>query len=174
DLYQFWDPIPANCITLAAMDFINGCLLEQMPDVRDMKLSDASKPWPYFLRNKTGCSAAYAFMLFPKHLNLNLSVYIQVIEDVILITNLVNDVLSFHKEYLAGETNNYLSNRSRVTQRTMIDTLQDAVDDTLAAHARVTKLLKNTDAALPWKRYVNGYLAFHFTLNRYRLHELGF
>jgi len=40
---------------------------------------------PYFLRNKTGSAAAYAFMLFPKHLNLDLSVYIKVIEDVILV-----------------------------------------------------------------------------------------
>ena len=94
DLYQFWDPIPGNCITLAAMDFINGCLLEQMPAIRNMKLSDAGQSWPYFLRNKTGCSAAYAFMIFPKHLNLDLSVYIQAIEDIILITDLVNDVLS--------------------------------------------------------------------------------
>jgi hypothetical protein len=94
DLYQFWDPIPGNCITLAAMDYINGCLLEEMPAIRDMKLSDAGQSWPYFLRNKTGSSGAYAFMLFPKHLNLDLSVYIQVIEDIILITNLINDILS--------------------------------------------------------------------------------
>jgi hypothetical protein len=76
------------------MDYINGCLLEEMPAIRDMKLSDAGRSWPYFLRNKTGSAAAYAFMLFPKHLNLNLSVYIQVIEDIILVTNLINDVLS--------------------------------------------------------------------------------
>jgi hypothetical protein len=95
DLYQFWDPIPANCITLAAMDYINGCLLEQMQAIRDMQLSDAGQSWPYFLRNKTGSAAAYAFMLFPKHLNLDLSIYIQVIEDIVLFTNLVNDILSW-------------------------------------------------------------------------------
>ena len=94
DMYQFWDPIPGNCITLSGMDFINGCVLEQMPAIRDMKLSDAGQSWPYFLRNKTGCSGAFAFMLFPKHLNIDLSVYIQVIEDIVLITSLVNDILS--------------------------------------------------------------------------------
>ena len=94
DMYQFWDPIPGNCINLAGMDFINGCILEQMPAIRDMKLSDAGQSWPYFLRNKTGGSGAFAFMLFPKHLNINISVYIQVIEDIVLITNLLNDILS--------------------------------------------------------------------------------
>ncbi|KDR72279.1 hypothetical protein GALMADRAFT_30148, partial [Galerina marginata CBS 339.88] len=172
DLYLYWDTIPANCITLAAMDYINGCLLEQMPAIRDMKLSDDAQSWPYFLRNKTGSAAAYAFMLFPKDLKLDLSVYIQVIEDIVLFTNLVNDVLSFHKEYLAGETNNYVSNRAHVSKKHILDTLQDVVDDTLAAHARITKVLQSTDAAIPWKRFVNGYIAFHFTLKRYRLDEL--
>ena len=94
DMYQFWDPIPGNCITISAMEFINGCVLEQMSAIRDMKLSDAGQSWPYFLRNKTGASGAYAFMLFPRHLNIDLSVYIQVIEDIVLVTNLVNDILS--------------------------------------------------------------------------------
>ena len=76
------------------MDFINGCVLEQMPAIHDMKLSDAGQSWPYFLRNKTGCLGAYDFMIFPKHLNIDISVYIQVIEDIVLIINLVNDILS--------------------------------------------------------------------------------
>ena len=54
--------------------------------------------------------------------------------------------------------NNYVSNRAQATRRSITDTLQDVVDDTLAAHARVTKALENTGAALPWKRYINGYL----------------
>lgn len=66
-----------------------------MQAIRDMQLSDAGQSWPYFLRNKTGSAAAYAFMLFPKHLNLDLSIYIQVIEDIVLFTNLVNDILSW-------------------------------------------------------------------------------
>ena len=54
--------------------------------------------------------------------------------------------------------NNYVSNRAQITGRSITDTLQDFVNDTLAAHARVTKVLENTGAALPWKRYMNGYL----------------
>jgi Trichodiene synthase (TRI5) len=95
DMYHFWDPIPANCITLAAMDFINGCLLEEMPIIRDMKISKAAHSWPYYLRTKTGSASAYAFMLFPKEINPDMSVYIQVIEDISLYTNLVNDILSY-------------------------------------------------------------------------------
>ena len=180
DMYHFWDPIPANCITLAAMDFINGCLLEEMPIIRDMKISKAAHSWPYYLRTKTGSASAYAFMLFPREINPDMSVYIQVIEDIALYTNLVNDILSyvfivpwngfivdnsfarFYKEFLAGEKNNYIYNRAHVTGKSIADALQDTVSETLAAHARITQTLQFTDAYLPWKRFVNGYLYVFF------------
>jgi len=94
DYYRLFDPIPANCINLAAMDFLNGCLLEQMPAIREMKLTDAAHSWPYFLRNKTGSAQSYAFMLFPKEKKVDMTSYIQVIEDITMYTNLVNDILS--------------------------------------------------------------------------------
>lgn len=93
-LYRFWDTIPANAIVLSALECINGRLLEQNPAIHDMKLSEAAQSWPYFLRNKTGCSAAYAFMVFPKCLNMDLSIYMSVVEDMVVVTNLANDVLS--------------------------------------------------------------------------------
>ena len=94
EYYRLFDPIPANCINLAAMDFLNGCLLEQMPEIRGMKLTAASHSWPYFLRTKTGSAHAYAFMLFPKERNVDMSTYIQVIDDIAQYVNMVNDILS--------------------------------------------------------------------------------
>ncbi|KDR81204.1 hypothetical protein GALMADRAFT_20330, partial [Galerina marginata CBS 339.88] len=174
--YRFWDTVPANSITLAAMDFMNASLIEQMSGIRDalMKLAEpeAARAWPYYLRCKVGASPAFAFMLFPKDMKIDISVYLPAMSDIILFTDLANDILSFHKESLAGETNNYIHNRARVAQKSVLETLQDVVDETLAACARITKVLQSTDAAIPWKRYVNGYLAFHVTEKRYRLSEL--
>ncbi|KAF8893166.1 isoprenoid synthase domain-containing protein [Gymnopilus junonius] len=174
DMYKYWDKIPANLINLSAIDFINGCLLEEMPVIRDMKVSPDARSWPFYLRNKTGTAVAYAFMLFPKDLHPDMSEYIQVIDDMNLYICLANDVLSFYKEYLAGETNNYISIRAKNTQKSLEDALQDTVNDTLAAHDRITKVLEHTSAYVPWKNFVTGYLAFHFGLKRYRLSELGF
>ncbi|PPQ89225.1 hypothetical protein CVT25_001304 [Psilocybe cyanescens] len=157
--YQYYDAIQANSITLAAIDCINGMLLEQNDAIRDMKLSDCSQSWPNYLRNKTGCSAAYAFMLFPKTMNLDLTDYISVIEDIVFFTNAVNDILSFYKEYLSGETDTYVFLRARITEKPLDETLRDVVAETLAAHARATKVLEAaTCTAVTWKRYVNGYL----------------
>ncbi|KAF9556238.1 terpenoid synthase, partial [Agrocybe pediades] len=172
--YRLFEPIVANCIILSAMDFINGCMLEQVPNIQDMKLSDSASSWPYYLRSKTGSAHAYAFMIFPKEGGIDLSSYIQVIDDIALFINLANDVLSFYKEYLAGEQTNYIHNLAFVAQRTVSETLRDVVDETIRASLRVSKVLKNTDvrALAYWNRFVNGYLTFHFTETRYRLTEL--
>ncbi|PPQ92635.1 hypothetical protein CVT25_007714 [Psilocybe cyanescens] len=144
DMYRLWDTLPANCITLSGIDFFNGYLLEQMPAIRNMQLSQAARLWPYFLRNKTGSSAAFAFMLFPQELNLDMTIYVQVIEDIVLYVNLTNDILSFYKEDLAGERNNYIYNRAHVTQKSALDALQDSIDETMDAHDRITEVLKDT------------------------------
>ena len=94
EYYCLFEPIPANCINLSAMDFLNGCLLEQMLESHDMKLNEAPPSWPYFLRTKTGSAQSYAFMLFPKETELHMSTYIHVIDDITLFTNMVNDLLS--------------------------------------------------------------------------------
>jgi len=92
--YRLFDPISANCIILSSLDFVNGCVLEETPEIQDMKLTQASQTWPNFLRRKTGYAQAYAFMLFPMEANLELSTYIQVIDDMADFINLINDVLS--------------------------------------------------------------------------------
>ncbi|KAF9541909.1 terpenoid synthase [Agrocybe pediades] len=176
EYYRMFDPIPANCINLSAMDFINGCLLEQMPKIQEMPLSEAGLSWPYFLHNKTGSAQSYSFMIFPKETGVDMTAYIQVLEDLTLYTNLTNDILSFYKEHLAGERNNYVYNRAYVSGKPVYEALQDVVDDTLKAHDRITKALEfsgNEKALACWRCYVNGYLGFHFTLKRYRLDELN-
>lgn len=94
DFYQLYDPVVANCIILSCLDFVNGCVLEEMPNIRTMKLTEASKSWPNFLRRKTGHAYAYAFMLFPKESNLDISTYIHAIDDMSDFINLTNDLLS--------------------------------------------------------------------------------
>ncbi|KAF9548379.1 terpenoid synthase [Agrocybe pediades] len=175
EYYSLFDPIPANCIALCAMDFMNGCLLEEMPEIKGMKLTDASLSWPYFLRNKTGTAQAYAFMLFPKEVNVDMTTYIQVVEDIGLYVNLTNDILSFYKEHMAGERHNYIYNRAAATQRSIEETLRDVVQDAVQAHSRVTRVLEssgNKSALDIWGKFVNGLFGFHFALKRYRLQEL--
>ncbi|KAF9542010.1 terpenoid synthase [Agrocybe pediades] len=173
--YRLYETIPANGIVLSSIDFINGNLLEQMPNIQGMKINTASASWPYFLRRRSGTSLPFAFMLFPKEVNIDLAVYIQVVEDMTIFTDFTNDILSFYKEYLEGEQHTYVYNRAAVTRRSVEDALKDIVEDTVQAHRRVVEVLEgsgNTTALDIWRKFANGLMGFHFTSKRYRLHEL--
>ncbi|KAF8883630.1 hypothetical protein CPB84DRAFT_1686262, partial [Gymnopilus junonius] len=172
--YQFWNPIGANCITVAGVEFVTGRLIEEEPTIRDMQVSHVASSWPNFLRVKTGGAAAYAFMLFPKDTFPDMSIYIQVVDDISFIVNHLNDLLSYHKEALAGETNNYIHARAHATRKTVPESLQGVANDVLAADDRITQVLRYTKGATMWKHFMIGLLDFHFALKRYRLNELKF
>ncbi|KAF8894229.1 isoprenoid synthase domain-containing protein [Gymnopilus junonius] len=174
DIYNFWDTVPADCITVGGMEFIIGRLLEINPAIRDMKATTATYSWPNFLREKTGAPAPFAFMIFPKASNVKISTYIQAIEDMKIVINYSNDLLSFYKEELDGETDNYIHNRARATRKPIPETLRDVANEVVAAHYRVTQILQSTDGELAWKQFAVGNLDLYFSGKRYRLGELGF
>ncbi|KAF8868482.1 hypothetical protein CPB84DRAFT_1696167, partial [Gymnopilus junonius] len=139
DIYQFWDPIGMNCITATGVEFVTGHLIEEEPTICDMQVSHVASSWPNFLCMKTGGAEAYAFMLFPKDTFSDMSIYIQVVNDVSFIINLVNDL--YHKEALAGETNNYIHAQAHATRKTVLESLQGIVNDILAVDNRITQVL---------------------------------
>ncbi|KXN92966.1 hypothetical protein AN958_09080 [Leucoagaricus sp. SymC.cos] len=157
DMYNFWDTAAANGIITAAMEFVNGCALEEMPELRNMTLSVSARSWPYFLRMKTGVAQAYAFMIFPRHSNPDISGFIQVIGDISLFIDLTNDILSFYKEDLAGETKNYVHNRACMNRQPVLDVLNNILYEALAAQARVTATLHNTESVKQWSTFIKGY-----------------
>ncbi|EEB89683.1 hypothetical protein MPER_12192 [Moniliophthora perniciosa FA553] len=171
DAYRLWDTLPANSIVTASMEFVTGCVLEEDAGIRSMKIRATAASWPYFLRTKTGVASAYSFMMFPRLAHPNLRSYIQVIGDINLFIDLTNDVLSFHKESLEGETWNYVSNRSATTGKSVLQTYRDITTEVLSSHDRICATLDGPEL-LAWKRFVNGYLAFHITQDRYRLEEI--
>ncbi|KAK6992795.1 hypothetical protein R3P38DRAFT_3429833 [Favolaschia claudopus] len=71
-----------------------------------------------------------------------MSQYMQVIADVCLFNDLTNDVLSFHKEELAGEMANYIHNCAGVTGKAPTYVLAELGEEALAARDRVTMALR--------------------------------
>ncbi|KAF8894208.1 isoprenoid synthase domain-containing protein [Gymnopilus junonius] len=174
DMSDHWNPIAANCITVAGMDFITGRLMEMEPSIRDMKSSTLATSWPNYLRVKTGASPGYAFFIYPTASVPDLSTYIQMIEDIRFFIDYANDVLSFYKEALVGETNNYIHYRAEVTGKEIVQTIQDVANEVVDTHSRISQALESTKASKPWKLFANGLLDFHFATKRYRLSDLGF
>ncbi|KAF8910404.1 hypothetical protein CPB84DRAFT_1763573 [Gymnopilus junonius] len=80
--------------------FITGRLLEEKPEIRDMKILHVTS-WQNSLRVKTGGAEPFSFMLFPKVSFTDISIYIQIVDD-IGITNRLNDLPHITKKPLLG------------------------------------------------------------------------
>ncbi|KAG6819515.1 hypothetical protein H0H93_011130 [Arthromyces matolae] len=160
DVYDVWEPISANSIVISAIDFINGCLMENDEAIRNVRLTPDAQSWPYYLREKTGLAAAYSFFIFPRDRAYNVAHFINVMGDIMVFINLSNDILSFYKEEKDDEVNNYIYNRAHVSGKSVLDTLKDVTRDAVAAYNRVCRALKSQSPASyeRWKLFVLGYM----------------
>lgn len=74
---------------------------------------------------------------------------------------------------MAGETDNYINTRAVCEQREPLAVLEDVVAETIAVNSRVVGLLRTRSDpvyARKWDEFFNGYIFFHVTARRYKLH----
>ncbi|KAM0458708.1 hypothetical protein ACHAPV_006100 [Trichoderma viride] len=169
-------PTVASMSVTAVYDFCNGVGIEGLTAGQDVK-PDAPK-YPDWLRFKTGLSPMYSLLVvgcatdaqLPKG---GLDKYAQVIPDVVVFTNIVNDVLSFYKEMLAEETGNYIDQRAQREQCDILTALQKVADEGVEAGERVLAALANAPEYQDnFKAFAKGFVHFHTATPRYRLESL--
>lgn len=87
-----YDTQTANFILTATLNYINSTCLE--PEIETKTLTRGAVRFPWFFRDRTGLSLAFAHMLFPKSQGICLADYVQVLEDMNFWICGVNDILS--------------------------------------------------------------------------------
>ncbi|KAJ7262406.1 hypothetical protein C8J57DRAFT_1057332, partial [Mycena rebaudengoi] len=111
---------------------------------------------PPLLASEGGASESYVAGIFKatKEQNLPFSKYIKAVPDAVFISDVMNDILSFHKEELAGESYNFIHLRTRYLccagkrgsgvegEWTTNDTLHLLCQEVLAAARRVDGVLR--------------------------------
>ncbi|KAJ6527369.1 isoprenoid synthase domain-containing protein, partial [Mycena capillaripes] len=131
--------------------------------------------WPKYLRQKSGMAPGFSCAVFPARTHTDISAYIQVLPDIASYFYLVNDILSFYKEILAGETMNYVQVRSKTTGKDLKQVFVEMVREVGDLHTGITAALEEQPEALAaWKAFEYGYISWHLSIERYRLSELGF
>ncbi len=83
-----------------------------------------------------------------------------------------SDVLSFYKEELAGERDNYVHDRALVTGKSIATVLTDLVNEIVESIERARSILKGEKEREAWESLLSGYVAYHYSTRRYRLAEL--
>ncbi|KAJ7878913.1 hypothetical protein B0H13DRAFT_1630935 [Mycena leptocephala] len=116
-VYKYYDSVVANFIIQSSLAFITCCLLETRKEYKEMPQREPGGNWAYFFRNKGGIADAYCLFNFPKRDCPDISAFLQVVPDMTIYINLGNDILSFYKEELQGETNTYIHMRAGYTEK---------------------------------------------------------
>ncbi|KAF5390789.1 hypothetical protein D9757_004433 [Collybiopsis confluens] len=168
---KYFPPLTANLIMASAMNFVNSIILDNR--TLGMEVFAVADDYPLYTRIMSGLSEVYAIALFPAHLPVN--IFIQAIPSMRISIVDVNDILSFYKEELAGETVNHISLWAKSRGCDKLQALYVIIQQTVEAHEKVVQILEKDPAALDaYYKFSSGYVQFHTVLDhKYHLDELN-
>ncbi|KAJ7729390.1 isoprenoid synthase domain-containing protein [Mycena maculata] len=164
------DAVVRGLAVVPWINFIDACLIEKDIFTQAVEASAVGKipggpiknfeglalKFPHYLRSKNGLGEAYAAGIFQTTDGQNLPVkkYIRAVPDMSFFFEAMNDLLSFHKEELAGETYNLIHLRTRALSSsgvhgsgisgewTLYDTFGLLCDELVEATRRIDGLLR--------------------------------
>lgn len=170
-MWNYYDPVAANAIATGIQEFINGTAFEII--TKEMDHQPSAPQFPEYVRLKSGAPAAYAYWLFYSPERSDVRPFVQSIPDLMALINRVNDILSFYKEELAGEDDNFVHMRAKLSGDTILGTLQELCDETIGLVSSISNTLETSPKHLNiFKEWLSRYVHFHTSTTRYRLKEL--
>lgn len=182
-------PELVSAMVRCTLAFVEALLLEQHYEVHPLNFTSDMLLFPRFLRTKSGLSEVFTlFVLLPpssvagteleaceqEEARFFHSRIVPMLPDVMETGDIMNDILSFYKEVLDGETTIYLLTHAKVNNMSPLQCLRDRVDFVLAARKRIMALAHK--AGHGWEdrlgQYFQGFVWFHLRSKRYRLCEV--
>ncbi|KAF8523921.1 isoprenoid synthase domain-containing protein [Hysterangium stoloniferum] len=160
NMWDMYDPLSANTIVVSTLEYITFTCIE--PKMGTMPLAEGIRRFPQFIREKSGDAAAFALQTYPKSRSFTIMETLQALPDMCCWINLVNDLLSFHKEELAGEKGNYVHIRANMENLTPLEVLANMAEELLISRDTIHAALAQDPGALAiWKLSEQGYVLVH-------------
>ncbi|KAJ8473611.1 hypothetical protein ONZ51_g7752 [Trametes cubensis] len=172
EIYDYYPRLSADTINSKSVEALIGMYIEFT--AKDMSVVPGATMYPSFLRLKTGIGASYALFNFVKGWrDPSDNFYLQLIPAIESFTDAINDVLSFYKESLGGETDNYVHLRAAAERKDPVVVLRELAEETLTTIVQVQELTaSDPELSSILHSYLMGYLEFHFRARRYHLEDL--
>ncbi|KIJ55725.1 hypothetical protein M422DRAFT_151602, partial [Sphaerobolus stellatus SS14] len=172
-LWDYYDTLSCNGIIRSALTFMTSSCIEK--SLETVPLVPNVTRFPWYIREATGLATAYATFGFTKSQGFQAMDFIQALPDMEYWIDLVNDLLSFYKEELQGETRNYVHTRSQNENKSPVKVLLEIKGEVVVSRNTIyAALAHNSDALATWKAFEQGYVHWHLTQDRYKLRELAF
>ncbi|EFQ27817.1 longiborneol synthase [Colletotrichum graminicola] len=171
---RWFDPVMANLLQISTLKFLTCNLLERHKGFMNMNITRAGVKFPDFVRDLSGINVAFAVFCFPKAQYPDVEQYLEAIPDMARFIDISNDVLSFYKEELSGDTRNYVHNRAMATGRPVLVELEVIKNEVVEAANRAAVILEGRGQyEQSMHDSVRGLLAMHTANPRYKLKDLG-
>ncbi|KAF7798826.1 hypothetical protein EIP86_010052 [Pleurotus ostreatoroseus] len=169
-LPEYFPPYAASAIFAATVQFVNSTVFDK--ELENMPLTKDSLPYVLYKRARNSLGEVYGFMVWDKFAFPDISAHIQVIHDTMTYLNYANDILSFYKEELAGETANFVHDLVKVNGKSIPEVLSEILQEVTTSVERARVLLKGEKEKEVWEKFIAGYVVYHFYSPRYKLVEL--
>lgn len=162
-------PLVSNLIIASTLNFMSSNCLDK--ETKDMQISPTAPFYPEFCRILSGLADGYGLFIFPSMLPIQ--EYIQCMPDLRIVVNHTNDILSYYKEEIDGDTANYLSLMATSRAIPKQDFLHEVVEKTVQAHHSILECLRPyTEAYDAYVSFFKGFVKFHAALKRYKMEEI--
>ncbi|KAJ8090460.1 hypothetical protein PM082_019058 [Marasmius tenuissimus] len=166
---KYYSRVQTALIITSTLDYITSLTIDQ--EIPRMKNNAEFSSFAAYCRTISGIPTAYALFVFPA--GIPLSTYVACVPLIGIYINYMNDVLSFYKEELRMEEDNLASMLAKGSSITKYDAIQRLADEVADVDTRVTKVLADHPSALDiWQSFRKGYVYFHTSSVRYKLHEV--
>ncbi|KAI0632035.1 terpenoid synthase [Trametes polyzona] len=167
-----WTDVGASAIISGTLDALSGFYVEFT--TQGMVVKPGAVRYPDYLRLKSGIDPPFIAFMFMRGWRSSVESYVQLLPEMEFWIGAANDVLSFYKEELAHETNNYTQMRAAMEQTSAIAILRKLADEVVETTHRIERLAAD-DAELSalWHGYKQRFIEFQVKAPRYRLSELG-
>ncbi|KAJ2986476.1 hypothetical protein NUW54_g9754 [Trametes sanguinea] len=172
EMYKYYPHVSADAINTNTVECLVGMYIEYT--TKNMAVLPEATRYPWFLRLRSGDGSAYSLFNFVKKWNDPSDLYyLQLLPALEHFTIATNDILSFYKEALGGETETYIHLRASAEGKDPLTVLRDVVDETLRSIREVRQLASaHPKLEAICESYLMGYVEFHIRAKRYRLDEL--
>ncbi|KAG6831022.1 hypothetical protein H0H92_013210 [Tricholoma furcatifolium] len=167
-LLATYPPLQSNLILTAAFEFVTASCVEPRltldHKIKPSKTSSVqvanptvASRFPYFLRERTGLGLPGALMLFSPSQPTDFVDCFQALGDMTFWIAAVNDLLSFYKEELAGETATYIHSRAAAEGCTAFSILASLKEELCSASRNIQQALAADPMAVEtWRMFEYG------------------